>query len=111
MRRYVAFGRSKEKSPRQVMELRQAIVRCMPQSSIGARDRSTFCLRLADRIGGKELDRVRTRGAAGFERTVDLSILAANLHRISLIAQGGSASASSASASAESGSPPDPKPP
>ncbi|MCY4459531.1 MAG: hypothetical protein OXC26_03875 [Albidovulum sp.] len=57
------------------------------------------------------LDRVRTRGAAGFERTVDLSILAANLHRISLIAQGGSASASSAFASAGSGSPPDPEPP
>ncbi|MCY4461298.1 MAG: hypothetical protein OXC26_13030 [Albidovulum sp.] len=33
------------------------------------------------------LDRVRTRGAAGFERTVGLSILAANLHRIGLIAQ------------------------
>ena len=33
------------------------------------------------------LDRVRTRGAAGFERTVGLSILAANLHRSGLIAQ------------------------
>ncbi len=33
------------------------------------------------------LDRVRTRGAAGIERTVGLSILAANLHRIGLIAQ------------------------
>ena len=33
------------------------------------------------------LDRVRTRGAAGFERTVGLSILAANLHRIGLIAR------------------------
>ena len=33
------------------------------------------------------LDRVRTRSTAGFERTVGLSILAANLHRIGLIAQ------------------------
>ena len=31
------------------------------------------------------LDRVRTRGAAGFERTVALSVLAANLHRIGLV--------------------------
>ena len=28
------------------------------------------------------LDRVRTRGAEGFERTVALSVLAANLHRL-----------------------------
>ena len=33
------------------------------------------------------LDRGRSRGAAGFERTVGLSILGANLHRIGLIAQ------------------------
>ena len=33
------------------------------------------------------LDRVRTRGAAGFERTVALSVLAANLHRIGLVLQ------------------------
>lgn len=35
------------------------------------------------------LDRVRTKGAAGFERTVGLSILAANLHRIGLLLQRG----------------------
>ena len=33
------------------------------------------------------LGRVRTRGAAGFERTVALSVLAANLHRIGLVLQ------------------------
>ena len=33
------------------------------------------------------LDRVRTKGAAGFERTVALSVLAANLHRIGLVLQ------------------------
>lgn len=33
------------------------------------------------------LDRVRTHGAAGFERTVALSIVAGNLHRIGLILQ------------------------
>ena len=35
------------------------------------------------------LDRVRTKGAVGFERTVCLSILAANLHRIGLLLQRG----------------------
>ena len=33
------------------------------------------------------LDRVRSKGADGFERTVGLSILAANLHRIGLLLQ------------------------
>ena len=33
------------------------------------------------------LDRVRTRGADGFSRTVALSILALNLHRIGLLLQ------------------------
>ena len=34
------------------------------------------------------LDRVRTRGAAGFERTVALSILSANLHRLGMLLLG-----------------------
>jgi len=33
------------------------------------------------------LDRVRTHGAEGFARTVALSVLAANLHRIGLLLQ------------------------
>ena len=33
------------------------------------------------------LDRVRSHGADGFARTVALSVLAANLHRIGLILQ------------------------
>ena len=45
-------------------------------------------IRLAiNNLERRGLDRVRTRGSAGFERTVGLSILEANLHRIGLIAQ------------------------
>ena len=33
------------------------------------------------------LDRVRTKGAEGFERTVGLSILAANVHRLGRLLQ------------------------
>ena len=33
------------------------------------------------------LDRVRTHGKAGFERTVALAVTAANLHRIGLLLQ------------------------
>ena len=40
-----------------------------------------------DNLGQRGLDRVRTRGTAGFERTVALSVLAANLHRIGLVIQ------------------------
>ena len=51
----------------------------------GARRQHPAVESATDNLEQRGLDRVRTRGAAGFERTVALSVLAANLHRIGLV--------------------------
>ncbi len=53
---------------------------------------STGCARMAEPlrlpiVELSRLDRVRTHGREGFERTVGISILAANLHRLGRLLQ------------------------
>lgn len=51
----------------------------------GARRQHSAVESAINNLEQRGLDRVRTRGAAGFERTVALSVLAANLYRIGLV--------------------------